>query len=519
MPYALRDDRRAALRVIAIATVVRFVVAALLPLGIDESYEVVVARRLTLSYFDHPPAVFWLSHAAAVLGGESPIAQRWPFVLLFALTSWMLYLLSRRLFGSRAGVWAVITAQIIPVFSLSSGSWVLPDGPLLCATAAAALALSHAIPVVVPDAHVVTQSASPWRAWLAVGIALGCAGLSKYHAALFGFGVVVFVLSDATARRWIAKPQPYAAIVVAALCVLPVFVWNARHDWASFRFQAGRAASHGNPITALLQNIAGQAGYILPWFWVPLVALLARGLRRGTGDRAVWFCCCLGAPPVVVFTLAALGGRAGLPHWPAPGFFLLLPLLGAAIARWEVRAPVIARRRMTIAGAVFATLLAIVVSHAATGWVANFVPTLHRKDPAFELLEYRSLRDTLSARGLLQPARFIAATDWLRGAKFGYALGAARPTLVFNDDPHHFPFASDIAPLLGTDGLLLLTLDAGVMRDSANVKADPYRSLFDSVHFIGTTPVLRGADTALTVGIFHAVHLRHAWPPTIAPSH
>ena len=518
MPRSTRDDERGAVRVIVIVTIVRFLVAALLPLGIDESYEVVVARRLTLSYFDHPPAVFWLSHAAAALGGESPIAQRWPFVLMFALTSWMLFLLTARLFGSRAGVWAVITAQIIPVFSLSSGSWVLPDGPLLGATIAAALALSHAIPVEASETLNADVHASSWGAWLAVGLALGCAGLSKYHAALFGVGVAVFVLSDATARRWLLKPQPYVAVVIAALCVLPVFIWNAQHEWVSFRFQAGRAASHGNPITALLQNIAGQAGYLLPWFWVPLVALLARGLGRGASDRAVWFCCCLGAPPVLVFTLASLGGRAGLPHWPAPGFFMLLPLLGAAIARWEVRAPQTARRRMTIAGSVFATLLAIVVSHAATGWVASFVPTLHRKDPAFELLEYRSLRDTLTARGVLQPARFIATTDWLRGAKFGYALGASRPTLVLNDEAHQFPFASDIAPLIGTDGLLLLKLDRGVSVDSASVQADPYRALFDTVRFIGTTPVLRGVDTAVTVGIFHALHLRQAWPPSATAS-
>ncbi len=505
-------ERRLAIRIVAIASVLRLLVAMLLPLGVDESYEVVVARRLTLSYFDHPPAVFWLAHAAAALGGESPIALRWPFVLLFALACWMLYRLTARLFGARAGVWAVIAAQIIPVFSLSSGSWVLPDGPLLCATIAAALALSHAIPVAAPDESSALPRAPRWSAWVAAGLALGAAGLSKYHAALFGLGVAVFVLTDATARRWLTKPQPYVTIALGALCVLPVFVWNAQHDWISFRFQAGRAASSGNPITALLQNLAGQAGYMLPWFWVPLVVLLARGLRRGPADRTVWFCCCLGAPPVIVFTLASLGGRAGLPHWPAPGFFLLLPLLGAAIARWEARAPQTARRRMTIAGSVFVALLAIVVSHAATGWVAAVVPTLHRKDPAFELLEYRSLRDTLTARGLLAPARYIATSDWLRGAKFGYALGGARPTLVFNDEAHHFPFASDIAPLIGSDGLLLLKLDAGVPDDSANVQADPYRALFDSVHFIGTTPVLRGADTALTVGIFHTVHLRHAWP-------
>ena len=130
------DDRRSAIRLILLATVIRLCVAAALPLGIDESYAVVVSRRLALSYFDHPPAVFWLAHLAASIGGESPFVLRLPFVALFALTSWLLYRLTERLFGSRAAFWSVVSVQLIPVFSLSSGGWVLPDGPLLCASAA-----------------------------------------------------------------------------------------------------------------------------------------------------------------------------------------------------------------------------------------------------------------------------------------------------------------------------------------------------------------------------------------------
>jgi 4-amino-4-deoxy-L-arabinose transferase-like glycosyltransferase len=508
------DDRRSAGGIIAVATALRLLIAAVLPLGIDESYAAVVSRQLSLSYFDHPPAVFWLAHAAAALGGESPLALRWPFVLLFALTCWLLFLLTARLFSARAAVWTVLTAQLIPVFSLSSGGWVLPDGPLLCGSVAAALALSYAVPVTGgADGDAVTRGPR-WTYWIALGMALGAAGLSKYHAALLGMGVAVFLVSDVAGRRWLSRPQPYVAVMIAVMCVIPVFIWNAQHDWISFRFQSGRAAGHGNPVTALLQNIAGQAGYILPWFWVPLMLLLYRGVRAGPRERtnrATWFCCCLGAAPVIVFTLASLGGRAGLPHWPAPGFFMLLPLLGAAIARWELRASVRAHRRMLLAGGVYGVLLTIVVTHAATGWMARFVPTLHRADPAFELLEYRSLRDTLTARGLLQPAQFIATTEWIRGAKIGYALGPERPILLLNDDARHFPFTTNIAPLLGGSGVLLTKLARHESEVEMWIAAQPLLALFDTLRFEGTVPVLRGADTAITIGVFRAVHLRRAW--------
>ena len=295
------------------------------------------------------------------------------------------------------------------------------------------------------------------------------------------------------------------------LCVMPVFGWNAQHDWASFRFQAGRAAGSGSPVTGLLQNIAGQAGYILPWFWVPLVVLLARGLRDGPRRRASWFCCCLGAAPVIVFTLASLGGRAGLPHWPAPGFFMLLPLLGDAIARWELRAPLVAPRRIAAAVVVFAALLGVVVSHAATGWVASVVPSLHRRDPAFELLEYRSLRDSLTARGLLAPARFVATADWMRAAKIGYALGPARPVLVLDDDARHFRFAFDKDAVVGTDGVLIVKVPSHATADSAALAVAPHRALFDRLRYVGVMPVLRGADTALSVAVFEAVHLHRGW--------
>ena len=43
------------------------------------------------------------------------------------------------------------------------------------------------------------------------------------------------------------------------------------------------------------------------------------------------------------------------------------------------------------------------------------------------------------------------------------------------------------------------------------IAAQEYVTMFDTLHFEGTVPVLRGADTALTLGVFRAVHLSGTW--------
>jgi 4-amino-4-deoxy-L-arabinose transferase-like glycosyltransferase len=69
----------------------RLVFASALGLGIDESYMVASGRTLQLGYFDHPPLAWWMARAAAhVAGSESAFFVRLPFVLLFALTTWLM---------------------------------------------------------------------------------------------------------------------------------------------------------------------------------------------------------------------------------------------------------------------------------------------------------------------------------------------------------------------------------------------------------------------------------------------
>jgi hypothetical protein len=178
---------------------------------------------------------------------------------------------------------------------------------------------------------------------------------------------------------------------------------------------------------------------------------------------------------------------------------------------------------MTIAGGVFAALLTIVVSHAASGWVANLVPTLRRRDPAFELLEYRSIRDAVSQDGLLDRASYVATNDWLRGAKIGYALGPAVPMLVLNTHARHLPFTTDPQSLIGKNGLLIVKVPTPATGPETWAAVAPFLAVFDTIRLQRTVPVLRGRDTALTVALFTTSNFNRLWreplpAPAIAPS-
>ena len=55
--------------------------------------------------------------------------------------------------------------------------------------------------------------------------------------------VAAFMLVPKWRARWLVSPYPWLAALIATVLFLPVLVWNAEHDWASFRFQFVRAAA------------------------------------------------------------------------------------------------------------------------------------------------------------------------------------------------------------------------------------------------------------------------------------
>jgi len=467
----------------------RLLFAASLGLGIDESYMVAAGRQLRLGYFDHPPIAWWLAWASAhLLGSDAPIVVRLPFIALFALTTWLMYRVTAALFGARAGLWAAVLANLCPVIGVTAGTWVLPDGPLFAALLGATLCLIAALP---------TEGRAAWGWWLGAGISAGLALSSKYSAALTILGAIGFLLTERESRRWLLRPHPYVAGLAALVVFTPVLIWNARHGWVSFLFQGGRAEGRFNPLGPVL-TLAGGALFLLPWVWLPLVVCGFDALRRGPADKGRWLLLCLAAPPLIFFTLISLWSRV-LFHWAAPGYLMLLPLLGDAIARGQWS------RRWLAATAVVVVLgAAFVGSEVRFNWPPLTIGDFRLgEDPGVAAVDWTSLRTELAERGLLdRPGVVVAATRWLDAGKIDYALGGRAPVICLGSDPREYGIIAPVADYAGADVLIVAP------GASPAAIAARFGKLFDSIDTLTPATVLHDGRPALTLPLYLGRRLR-----------
>src|SRR5262245_42136621 len=172
-----------------------------------------------------------------------------------------MFRLTALLFGEQAGLWAAVTLNLAPVLAWTTGTWVLPDGPLNAALLAGVYCVCMAL--------FVARSTAP-LSWLAAGAYGGLAMMAKLHGIFLFAGVGLFLITSPAHRHWLATPWPYLALAFAAAIFLPVIIWNEHHGWVSFVFQAGRARPREFQLWAPFVALAGQALFLLPWIWLPL---------------------------------------------------------------------------------------------------------------------------------------------------------------------------------------------------------------------------------------------------------
>jgi 4-amino-4-deoxy-L-arabinose transferase-like glycosyltransferase len=442
---------------ILITTLIRFVMGWALGLGIDETYMVAASRHLELSYFDHPPIAWWLTHAAmSVSGSEAPVVVRLPFILLFALSTWLMARITTALFkDEQAGFWAALILNLSPVYAVTAGGWVLPDGPLDCALLGFALFSLRALQII-PARH-------PWGDWLCAGLCAGLAMLSKYNGALALLGLPLYLLTTRDGRAWLLRPQPWVAGILGAVLFTPVIVWNVEHHWASFAFQGNRAGGLRFRPLAPIGVWAGEALFVLPWIWVPLVLLWLRALGRGPGERDGWLLALLAATPILLFAVVSIWSSDHiLYHWSAPGTLMLFPLLGAEVARRLTSGAPGLRRALAATAAFMLLGLALAGTEMRFNWVTGLFGAriLAKAKDVAGGVNWDDLGPTLQTRGLLsQPGLVVAVTRWNDAGKVDYALGGKLPVVVLAEDAREYGIVAPADRFIGHPMLILVPDD------------------------------------------------------------
>jgi hypothetical protein len=267
----------------------------------------------------------------------------------------------------------------------------------------------------------------------------------------------------------------------------------------SFRFQGERAAG-GLHLLGALATTAGAALFLLPWLWLALLLSGYAALRRGPGEAKRWLWVCLAAPPLVFFTVVSLWSHV-LFHWAAPGYLMLAPLLGDAIARRGRGDPVV-RRWLIATVAVVVLGIGVVASEVRFNWLPDAIFP-GGKDPALAAVDWTSLRRELSERGLLgRPGLVAAATRWLDAGKLDYALDGRVPVLCLGPDPRQYGLIAPLARYAGDDVLIVAP-----GRSPAEIK-EQFGMLFDAIEPLAPATMLHAGRPALSLPLFlgHRLH-------------
>jgi 4-amino-4-deoxy-L-arabinose transferase-like glycosyltransferase len=468
---------------IALTALARLALAASLGLSVDESYTVATGRHLSLSYFDHPPLHVWLVGLAARLSGsERPLLLRLPDIGMFAASTWLMFRLTARPYGERAGFWAALAFNLAPLFTFNAAGGILPDGPLVLFALCAVLCFMHALPQAGAP-----RPQLPWM--LAAGCAAGLALLSKYTALFTVLSLALYLLS--CRPRLLRTPAPWLAALIVIILLTPVLVWNAAHDWASFAFQGGRARPVAFSVGRAALDFAGQLCYVLPWIALALLAALWRALRRGPRDPVAWLFACLALPPIGAFTLLGFWAET-LPHWAAVGWLFAFPLLGERLARLEERRPRLPARLAAISAACVVLAVALWTSQAEGGWIERLAPGFARHDPTLDQLDWAALRPVVMQLRSRDPELVVATVSWIDAGKADYALGGAVPVLCLSPDAREFGLQRAPGSFTGRDALIIA---AAGRADWLGLAAAHFRRIAPAPDIVLT----RGGRPALTL--------------------
>ena len=376
-------------------TVFRLLYIQWVELAPDEAYYFTWSRNLQWGYYDHPPMVGFLILVFTALAGQSEFGVRLGWVLMTAFLSCLLYILGRIMFRSeRAGFYAALLLNL-SLLASAGAIIVTPDGPQGLFWALSILFIHQAV----------SGKGVSW--WYLTGIALGLGLLSKYTMILLAPCIFLFLLSHPEGRNWLRRKEPYLAFLLGLAIFFPVILWNAQHDWLSFRFQI----SHGLEVKKQVglryfgEYWAGQAGLVSPLLFLAILWAMVKcayqGFRRGEKRWLLLFW--TSVPVLLFFAYTSLRSKVEA-NWPALAYFSAVVALGGLVA--EGWAGWSRGRRVFAWVAGLMALLFTVLAHLQA--VHAIIPVPAHRDPTSQLHGWRGLGDRMKevARSM-DPAKGI----------------------------------------------------------------------------------------------------------------
>jgi 4-amino-4-deoxy-L-arabinose transferase-like glycosyltransferase len=409
---------------IAAMTVLRVIYAGAIDLRTDEAYYWTWSKESALSFLDHPPMIAWFIRFGTAIFGDTNLGVRFAGIVAMGVTQLLLADIVRRV---TRDVRAVVLALLMPEAALYYGllmAKVSPDVAMIPFAVAMLWALVR-----------LTESGDA-RWWLAAGLFAGLALLSKFTAMMLLPAVAAFMLVPRWRRHWLLSPYPWAAALIALVVFSPVLIWNAGHDWASFRFQSVRAtATHDVSLRTVGDFIGLQFGLVglilLPVVLSGVTLTAWRGYRRG--DAVAILLSTAVIVPFGYFLWKSLTLRVGdtwpMFLWPA-GFaatainIAMLPHEGWPA--WMIRSTIRWAEAAIASGIVF--VVAVFLYYVVSPW--NFIG---QADPIGGEAGYQQVADRAQAELQKLGATWIATTDYRTYSMLRWYFNGRVPVIQINE--------------------------------------------------------------------------------------
>jgi 4-amino-4-deoxy-L-arabinose transferase-like glycosyltransferase len=409
---------------IAAMTVMRVIYACVIDLRTDEAYYWTWSKENVLSFLDHPPMIAWFIRFGTAIFGDTNFGVRFAGIVAMLVTQLLLADIVRRVTHDfRAIVLAVLMPEAALYYGLLMAK-VSPDVALIPFAVAMVWALVR------------LAESGDGRWWLAAGVFAGLSLLSKFTVMMLLPAVAAFLLVPHWRRRWLASPYPRAAALIALALFLPVLIWNAGHDWASFRFQLVRAtANHELSLRTVGDFIGlqfGLVGFVLLPVVLSGLALTAwRGYRRG--DAVAILLSTAVIVPFAYFFWKSLTLRVGdtwpMFMWPI-GFaaaainIAMLPREG--FPKWMIRSTIFWANTAVVSGIVFVVLVFLY-------YVVSPFNFIGRADPAGGEAGFGQVAERAQAQLQKTGASWIATTDYRTYSMLRWYFGGRVPVIQINE--------------------------------------------------------------------------------------
>jgi 4-amino-4-deoxy-L-arabinose transferase-like glycosyltransferase len=420
-------ENREILILIAVFTVIRLAVSPSFGLGVDEAHYFLYAKYLDISYVDHPPLVGWFHALIYYLFGTSEFLVRLPAIILFALTTYLLYQFTEALSGSRQiALLAALAVNSSFLFNALS-FMLLPDSflyPLML--------------LVIFTIKKMETSPEP-KYFIFLGLLLGLAGLAKYTAILFVPPLVAYFIIK---RRYdlLVSKQMLLAAIIALLMVSPVLYWNIQNDFVSFRYQTGHVmGSSSIDMKAFFTSLVAQFGSYSPFLF--LIAFY--GFFKSFRDKNDWIRLgLLFGGTILIFFLYTSLRETALPHWNSPFYLLFIP-----IGVYYLSGPVRNKKKIFLNFSIGFSLIVTLLLYAELG--GKFFRFPDYQSPFRDIYGYdvmaaeanKILKENKSAK------QALAVTNWTVGSRMTYyALPYGMDVFVIDKRVDQFDFWQKQSP-------------------------------------------------------------------------